>query len=360
MMIRSSISNLLISHDTSIREAVAVIDQGGKQIVLVVDEKRQLIGTVTDGDIRREILKGRSLDRPVNELLSLKAGSDYPKPVTTHIGATEAELIQLFKKNVINHLPIIDGDGCVVDLVTLDDVLPGQLLPLQAVIMSGGCGTRLRPLTEELPKPMLPVGDRPLLELTIERLRQAGIRRVHLTTHYKGEVIEQYFKDGRNFGVEIQYVKETMPLGTAGGLGLIGATDEPLLVINGDVLTHIDFRSMLNFHRENHGHMTVAVKKYEFRVPYGAIETDEELVTNLIEKPVYSLFVNAGIYLLEPVIQEYITKHRHIDMTDLIKLVLSDGRRVVSFPILEYWLDIGNHSDYDRAQEDERKRAFYP
>jgi NDP-sugar pyrophosphorylase family protein len=201
---------------------------------------------------------------------------------------------------------------------------------------------------------MLPVGDQPLLELIIEQLRQAGIRRVNLTTHYKGEIIARHFGDGRDFGVEIRYVKEDQPLGTAGALSLLDESDQPLLVVNGDILTRVDFRAMLDFHREHQAHMTVAVRQYEFRVPYGVIKTDGVAITGISEKPLARYFINAGIYLLNPKVCRFIPNGQSYDMTDLISRLVAAGRRVVGFPVREYWLDIGQVEDYQRALADVR------
>ena len=352
------LERFLVAPDSSVREVIACIEGNLKGIALVVDKGRRLIGTVTDGDIRRTILAGTSLDVPVSELLARKADSPYPEPVTARIGAECAALLQLMQERVIRQVPLLDDDGRVAGLVTMDELLPDQALPLQAVIMAGGFGTHLRPLTEELPKPMLPVGDRPLMELIIEQLRQAGIRRVNVATHYLSEKIIEHFGDGHNFGVELSYVTEDRPLGTAGALGLMETPQEPLLVINGDILTRVDFRAMLAYHQEHGADLTVAVRKYDLNVPYGVIESDGVFVRGLAEKPSLSLFVNAGIYLLEPSVHHYIPHDQRFDMTDLIQRLLDEGRPVVSFPILEYWLDIGHHADYAQALEDVKNGRF--
>jgi dTDP-glucose pyrophosphorylase len=331
---------------------MSLIDECSKGIALVVDEERRLIGTVTDGDIRRAILAGMDLDLPVQKLLEQRASTPYTRPITAPVGTSDAELLRLMNKHSVRQIPLLDEYGRVVNLVSLTDLVREYELPLTAVVMAGGYGTRLRPLTEEVPKSMLPVGGRPLLELIIEQLRQAGIRRVNLTTHYKGELIAQHFGYGRDFGVEIRYVKEDQPLGTAGALSLLDASDEPLLVINGDILTRVDFRAMLDFHREQEADMTVAVRQYEFRVPYGVIETDGVVITDISEKPVVRYFINAGIYLLNPGVCRFVPNGQPYDMPDLIKRLVTEGYRVVSFPIREYWLDIGRIEDYQKALAD--------
>ena len=348
----SDLTDLCIAFTTSIRQALACIDRNAKGIVLVTDPERRLLGTITDGDVRRAILAGQSLDASVGELLAYKVGLLYPQPVTAKAGTERTVLLQLMQERDVRQVPLLDADGLVVGLITLDELLPEKVLPLQAVIMAGGSGTRLRPLTEDLPKPMLPVGDRPLLELIIEQLREAGIRQVNITTHYKAEKITEHFGDGRAFGVELNYVSEDRPLGTAGALGLMERSQGPLLMINGDILTRVDFRAMLAYHQEHSADLTVAVRQYDLQVPYGVIECNGPVVRRLSEKPLLSFFVNAGIYLLQPSVYPFIPNGDRFDMTDLIQRLLEADRQVVSFPILEYWIDIGQLADYEQAQKD--------
>lgn len=349
---------LLIFSGDSIRKAMAYIDRNGQGIVLVVDEERRLLGTITDGDVRRATLTGQGLDAPVSELLAGKACSSYPKPVTAPVEAERATLLRLMQERVIRQVPLIDANERVAGLVTLDELLPDEVVPLQAVIMAGGHGTRLRPLTEDLPKPMLPVGDRPLIQLTIERLCQAGIRRVNIATHYLSEKITSYFGDGREFNIELNYVTEDRPLGTAGALGLMQPPNETLLVINGDIITGVNFRAMLTFHREHKADLTMAVVQYGLQVPYGVVECEGPQVRQVREKPLVRFLINGGIYLLEPSVYRYIPNGQHFDMPELIQRLLEEGRVVVSFPIVEYWLDIGKHTDYQQAQEDMKNGRF--
>jgi dTDP-glucose pyrophosphorylase len=342
----------------TIREALVLIDRGTRGIALVTDAEQRLLGTITDGDVRRAMLESISLDSPVSQLLARKADR-YVRPVTAPVGTSEAALLHLMHEHVVHQIPLVDAESRVVDLVTMDDLVADEeALPMQAVIMAGGFGQRLRPLTEDLPKPMLPVGDRPLMERTIEQLRSAGIRRVNVTTHYLPEKISDHFGDGTAFGVELNYVSEETPLGTAGALGLMAAPNEPLLVINGDVLTRVNFRAMLDYHRKHGADLTVAVREFIMQVPYGVVDADGGNVTAVREKPDVHFLVNAGIYLLEPSVYQFIEQGTRADMTDLIHRLLEAKRVVSSFPIHEYWLDIGQHSDYERAQEDVRIGKF--
>lgn len=351
----SASAHLCISSAACVRDAIACIDRNAKGIVLVTDAEQRLIGTLTDGDIRRAMLAGLNLDEPVDALLRRKATSTPALPVTAPVGTARDVLLRLMQERRIRQIPLLSERGTVEELVTLDELLPEQMLPLQAVIMAGGFGSRLRPLTDSLPKPMLPVGDTPLMQHTIEQLRNAGIRRVNVTTHFMSEKIQDYFGDGRRFGVELNYVAEDRPLGTAGFLSLMEAPQEPLLVINGDILTQIDFRALVHFHRDQRADLTVGVRQYDLSVPYGVIEAEGSVVRNIVEKPALRFLVNAGIYLLEPTVRQFIPAAEHFDMTDLIHSLLNATRSVGCFPIREYWLDIGKPADYQQAQEDVKK-----
>lgn len=348
------LSVLCISQEHTIRDAIEMLNRNERGIVLITDDQRKLLGTITDGDIRRAILAGSELDTQVRDLLIKKPESLYPSPITAPVEASPDELLRLMRKYVVQQIPIVNQKDQIVDMVTMEDLLTDDNLPLQAVIMAGGFGTRLRPLTEELPKPMLPVGDQPVMELMLEQLSKAGIKRVNITTHYLPEKIHEYFGNGQSFGIELNYVNEDRPLGTAGAIGLMQPADAPLLVINGDILTKVDFKAMLKYHQKHHADLTVGVRQYDLEVPYGVLECEGSYVRGLKEKPKYNFLVNAGIYLLEPTVYEYIPSGQRFDMTDLIERIIGDERIVVSFPIVEYWLDIGEPADYQQAQEDVR------
>lgn len=352
------ISKICISKDCSIRDAMTCIDKNPATIALVVDEQMRLIDTITDGDIRRAILDDLNLDHPVAVLRERKVNTPFNTPVTAPIGKEPNEYLAIMKDNSVQQLPLLDKEGRVSDIVIFRELFNYAPLPLRAVVMAGGFGTRLRPLTEELPKPMLPIGDKPLLEHIIERIKESGIHRVDLATHYKGDIIEEYFKDGDRFGVDIRYVREDQPLGSAGALSLIEESEEPILIINGDVLTEIDFRAMHNFHLEHGADMSVGVKKYTFDVPYGVVETDGVNLTGIIEKPTLYQYINAGIYLINPNVCGFIPNDELYDMPDLINKLVEEGKRVISFPIREYWIDIGKHEDYEKALIDIEKKEI--
>jgi len=352
-----NIDAICIGADALLRDAITCIDRNQRGIALVRDGNGKLVGTITDGDVRRAMLAGRTLTTAVAELLQEKRNTRYPQPVTARLGTDAADLLKMMHDLVIRHIPLVDENDCVAGLVTIEDLVPDEQLPLRAVIMAGGFGTRLMPLTEDVPKPMLPLGDKPIMELLIEQLRLSGIRRVNVTTHYQREKIKSHFGNGQDFGVDLTYVDEDRPLGTAGALSLMEASPEPLLVINGDILTEVDFRAMLQFHREHGAEMTVAVRRYDIEVPYGVVECDDVHITSLTEKPQFAFFVNAGIYLLEPTAHDALPAGEASNMTDLIQNLIASGRAVVSFPIREYWIDIGRLGDYQQAQEYARSRA---
>jgi len=344
------VDRVLIGPAQTLRDALQCIDAGAEGIALVVDAHRKLLGTITDGDLRRAMLAGVDMDsETVAKLLGGRGGR---RPVTAHAGAGAGALRKLMKDHSLRHIPLVDDAGRVIELALLRELALGDELPLTAVVMAGGLGTRLRPLTETLPKPMLPVGDRPVMEHVVEQLQKVGISHVSITTHYKPEAIKAHFGDGRRFGLEIDYVNEEEPLGTAGALGLLKQPEGPVLVINGDVLTEVNFRSMFDYHVDNQAVMTVGVRQFELQVPYGVVDLEESRVTRLDEKPTYRFFINAGVYLIEPVVFTLITGEERLDANDLIERLIADGKKVIGFPIHEYWLDVGRPEDYRQANED--------
>lgn len=348
----ADLTEIFVSPEDSIRHAMGRIDNGDPKIAIVVDKKFQLLDIITDGDVRRALLSNVDLDAPVIILQKRREESSYPDPITAHIQTDRSTLLRLMNQYGIRHIPLLNDQGHIVGLATERELTALKPLPLRAVVMAGGYGKRLRPLTEDSPKPMLPVGEKPLLELIIDQLRDSGVKEIFMTTHYKSEHISNHFKDGSSFGVNIQYLHEETPLGTAGALGSLDKNGDAVLVINGDVLTRVDFQTMFEFHKEHNAQMTVAVRAHEIQIPYGVIESEGASITRIIEKPVFKHFINAGIYILEPKVLDYTPTEKHYDMTDLIEILLSHGQQVLSFPIHEYWLDIGQIEDYHKAIED--------
>ena len=348
------IKNICIGADQTLRDAMARIDRTAAGIALVVDEKRRLLFTITDGDIRRAILHGLNPDMTVRKWATRLPEQGNVHPTTAPLGTSEAELKAIMLSSSVSHIPLTDADGRVEALVTKDELQSVAEHGIKAVLMAGGEGTRLRPLTNSVPKPMLPVAGRPLMEHIVRQLGDAGIRRVSVATHYKSQHIAEHFRDGRDFGLRIDYLQEERPLGTAGALSMLEPWSSSLLVMNSDVLTGLNYRALFEFHREMGGTMTVAVRQYHVEVPYGVVDTAGVEIKGLREKPVMQFFVNAGVYLLEPRVRDFLQADERLDMTELIHRLLKAGDRVVSFPISEYWLDIGKHEDYMRAQQDDR------
>ena len=350
--------SICISPDQSIRVAMKQIDLGRCGIALLVDSDYRLIGTVTDGDVRRALLDAINLDAPISVLLKRKAGTQYPNPITAKKGTSPDEIQALMQQHSIRQIPLLDNAGRLVDIAVLDDLLPENVNHFQAVLLAGGEQTRLHPLSPDLPRPMLPIGNRPLLEYTINQLRQAGIHEVNITTHYKADKVVDYFGDGSEFGVHINYLHSSDPSNTADGLRFLKNSDAPLLVINGDVLTRVDYRAMLAYHQEQHADMTVAVRMHDFSIPYDVIETNAGQVSGIVEQPSYQRYINAGAFLLSPKILESGPQAQSFEIKDLITRFVQAGRRVVSFPIHEYWREIQGYADYQQAIVDVKNGLF--
>jgi dTDP-glucose pyrophosphorylase/CBS domain-containing protein len=340
------VRDVLVSPEMPLAAALEPLDRAGLGVLLLADADRRLIGVLTDGDVRRAILRKQSLSDPCKSIATLD-------PITAPPTVTRVDALRLFEsKHGLSHLPIVDADRHILGLLLRIDLIADDLTTLSAVIMAGGFGTRLQPLTDDVPKPLLPIGDRPIMEHLVDELKAAGIRHLNVTTHFQSEKIREHFGDGERFGMEFEYVSEDRPLGTAGALSLMKKSSGPLLVVNGDILTRVDFRSMMAFHRQHNADLTVAVRQHDMQVPYGVVECDGVRIKSLREKPTVTHLVNAGMYLLEPSVHDFIQEGQHLDMTTLIGRLLGAGRMVVSFPVVEYWLDIGQHADYERAQRD--------
>ena len=336
----------LVKPTMSIRQTISVIDSAALQLALVVGDDRRLLGTVTDGDVRRAILRGVSLDEPVTAIMNAS-------PTVAYLGASREEIRSLLERRNLQHIPVVDESGRVVDVVVLSEMLRPQERPNWVVLMAGGEGTRLRPLTEDRPKPMLPVGSKPLLETILNQFLSYGFRRFFISVRYKAELIEAYFGDGSKWGAEIHYLREKKPLGTAGCLSLLPSRpDAPLVVMNGDLLTNVNFTQLLAFHDHLQAHVTLCVREHHVRVPYGVVQVNDNRLVSLTEKPVQRYFINAGIYVLEPAVLKWVPRNKAMDMTELIKLLLERNHLIGTFPIHEYWTDIGHMEDYLRAQEE--------
>jgi len=336
----------LVSKSATIRETIKVIDDGAMQIALVTDEAERLLGTVTDGDIRRGILNVVSLEDSVETVMN-------QHPMVVSVDDTREVMLQIMTEKRIHQLPVLDELGRIIRVALLEEMIQPTQRENWVVLMAGGLGTRLHPLTEDCPKPLLKVGNKPLLQTILENFIEHGFRRFYLSVNYKAEMIEDYFGDGSRWGVEIRYLREDKRLGTAGALSLLPEKpQEPIFVMNGDLLTKINFQQLLEFHESHGGKATMCVREYDFQVPYGVVKTDEQRFVGIEEKPLYRFFVNAGVYVLDPSALGYIPEDEFYDMPTLFAKIKEDKQETIVFPIREYWLDIGRIDDFKRANEE--------
>lgn len=342
----SQIDAMLIGPQASLMDAARAIDDGGRQIALVVDADRRLLATVTDGDIRRGLLRGQGLDAAVSHVM--RTG-----PTVVNVRDGREAALRLMRRNHVHQIPVVDDAGRVVGLEWLDDVLGLANRDTWVVLMAGGLGVRLRPLTEDLPKPMLPVGGRPLLESIIRNFAAQGYRRFFVSVNYRRDIVQQHFGDGSALDVQIEYLVEDRPLGTAGALSLLPERpSRPMIVMNGDLLTAMQFDTLIRFHEEHGGDATLCAREYTMQVPYGVVHVDGAHLTGIVEKPVHSHFVNAGIYALSPSALDLVPQDSPMDMPQLFQALLAGGRKATVFPVREYWIDIGRIDDLERARNE--------
>ena len=339
--------NALVGSEVSLEKAIEVLDKAALRIALVVDDEERLLGTLTDGDVRRALLKHLPMDTPVNQVMNAN-------PKTAEQSWTESRILALMEQYEVLQLPLVDSEKKLVGLESLHHLLNKHRHDNPVFLMAGGFGTRLRPLTNNCPKPMLKVGDKPILEQILLGFVDAGFHRFYISTHYMPQVIRDYFGNGEKWGVSIQYVHEETPLGTGGALGLLprDEIDLPMFMMNGDLLTSLNFQSFLEFHEKHEGIATMCVREYEHQVPYGVITSDGTRIESMVEKPIQRFFVNAGIYLLSPELVKSVKPGTRIDMPPLLEKQIEQGREINMFPVHEYWLDIGRMDDFNKAQNE--------
>lgn len=344
----SAWKEILVPPETSIRDAILVLDKSSKQIVLVVDGNHRLLGTVTDGDIRRSILKGMSLDDSIQGIMN-------PDPTVAVMDEGREIILAAMQSNGLHHIPLVDENRRVIGLETLDELIQPRARENWVVLMAGGLGSRLRPLTDECPKPMLKVGNKPLLETILENFIAYGFHKFYISVNYMADVVKSYFGDGSRWGVDICYLHEDQRLGTAGALSMLPKKPaESLLVMNGDLLTKVNFKQLLDFHSGHQAQATMCVREYDFQVPYGVVKIDGHRIISIDEKPIQRFFVNAGIYVLEPDALNLISSNTYFDMPTLFEQLIGSKKETAVFPIREYWLDVGQLADYDRANGEYR------
>lgn len=339
-----------LSLESLLVEAIEAIEKSDKRIAVVLDSESKLIGTITDGDIRRSILAGGDLDTTVKKFMN-------SQPISAIEGTSKDSLFNLMKKNNVLAIPLVDKKNKYVGLSHISEISRNKtehnkINISSAVIMAGGLGMRLRPITDDIPKPMVDIGGMPLLERQIKKLGDFGIRKIYLAVNYLSQVIEDYFKDGSKYGVEIIYLKEKESLGTGGALSLLpDRIEKPFLVMNGDVLTNSNIQSLAEFHFLQANDITIAGFSYNIDIPFGVIENDGPLVNAIQEKPSENFLCNAGIYILSPEALKLIPHSTFYNMTDLVNDYLKLGKPVSIFPIHEYWSDIGTSNDLDNARK---------
>jgi dTDP-glucose pyrophosphorylase len=335
--------NILVNESKTVIEAIKVIDSSPARVALVVNSEMTLVGTITDGDVRRGILRGVSLDASVNHILN-------NHPVTAETGKDLAYYEAELSRHKILQLPLVDNSNRLTGLHISSELRFETAKKNPVVLMAGGLGTRLGDLTTECPKPMLKVGGKPILETIISNFKAEGFENFYLAVNFKSEVIEKYFKDGSDFGVKIQYLRENRRMGTAGSLSLIKEKHSlPLIVMNGDLLTSISINEMLKFHQEAGTKATACIREYGIQIPFGVVETSGTSMKKITEKPTQKFYINAGVYVIEPDVLDRIPQSEFFDMPSLLNALVEDGKKVTVFPIREYWLDIGRKEDFERA-----------
>ncbi len=336
---------VVIRPEASLRTTIEVIDHGALQIALVVDDSDKLVGVVTDGDIRRALIRGLQLEYPVAEVMNKR-----PKVAT--LQDSKAQLIAMMEGHHLYQLPVVDDQGRVVRLESLQALYKQPAFPNPVFLMAGGFGKRLRPYTDDCPKPLLEIGGKPILQTIIENFVKSGFRQFFIAVHYKAEQIKNYFGDGGRWGISISYIDEVEPMGTAGAIGLLpdDLSDVPMIVMNGDILTQIDFSRLLAYHNEQQAIATMCVRQYEYQIPYGVVSLEHQRIVNIEEKPLQSCLANAGIYVLDHSLVKSIATQKKLDMPALFNQQIALGETVSMFAVNDYWLDIGREADFLRAQ----------
>lgn len=344
----SNVEETLVPRTASVKQVIETIERSQAKVALVVDENRHLLGTVTDGDVRRGLLRGVQITDTVATIMNEK-----PRVATT--GEDSAQILDMMRRNICRQVPVLDADGRVVALKTLEEALRVPDRPNWAFLLAGGRGQRLKPLTDDCPKPMLPVGGRPMLQIIVESLIRQGFRRFYISVNYKREMVREHFGDGSLWGAEIRYIEEdeATPLGTAGALSLLPELpNEPMIVMNGDILTKVGFGALLDFHTEHASVGTMCVRDYILQVPYGVVEVDDHRLSEILEKPAHRFLVNAGVYVLERAAIELVPRGQAYDMPTLFEEIARRKLAATVFPIREYWLDIGRIDDFNKANDD--------
>jgi dTDP-glucose pyrophosphorylase len=337
--------NAILSAKANLREVIDCMNRSSLKIVLVVDNEDEIQGTISDGDIRRGLLRGLSLDDPIDSIVHRNA-----LVVPPNIGRDM--VLQLMLINRIQQIPIVDDQQRIIGLHVWDEILPTPVRPNRMIIMAGGKGTRLRPFTESCPKPLVMIAGKPMLEHIIERAKLEGFSDFILAVHYLGHMIEDYFGDGNKLSVRIDYLNEDNPLGTAGALSLLDTRPkEAFVVTNGDVLTDIRYGDLIDFHNKYNAHATMAVRSYDWQHPFGVVQTRGAEIIGLEEKPITRTHINAGVYVLSPNVLDQLERGVACDMPSLFNRLQELQLKTVAYPMHEPWLDVGMPADLERAYD---------
>ena len=340
------IQNIKLSKNASIEEALKVIGDGAMQIALVVDKSDRLIGTLTDGDIRRGLLRGLDLKSSIESIT-------FKTPTIAKESDTKEMILKLAISKKLNHIPIINESGKVIGIQEISQLVMPNEKKNKVILMVGGLGERLGSLTKDTPKPMLKVGNKSILETIVENFKGYGYTNIVMCLNYKSEIIQDYFGDGSEFGVNIEYIVKEKRMGTAGALSLLkDNSKEPFFVMNGDLLTNVNFEKIHECYLLNNAQALMCVREYESQVPYGVINIENTKIVSVEEKPTQKFFVNAGIYMLNPEVLKYIPKNEFYNMTTLFEKLIDKDKNIISFPIDGYWLDIGRFEEYKKANEE--------
>jgi dTDP-glucose pyrophosphorylase len=333
----------LLSMDATIEDAIRNLNESSLQIVMLVSENNALIGTITDGDVRRGLLKGLDLTSPVSQIFN-------PDALVTPPHMNRDVILHLMQANKLHQLPVVDERRCVVGLYLWDGLPVLGMKPNTMVIMAGGVGSRLRPHTETCPKPLLPVAGKPMLEHIIERAKNEGFERFIIAIHYLGDMIKKHFGHGERWDVQIDYLCESTPLGTAGALSLLKSLpEEPFLVTNADILTDLRYSELLDYHVQHAVAATMAVRRYESQNPFGVVQTKGINILGFEEKPIEHTYVNAGVYVLDPSSLAFLKREERCDMPSLFERLNQKNLRTIVYPVHEDWLDIGRPDDFEQA-----------
>lgn len=339
------IDEIKINQNASIKQALKVIDKGAIKVAVVLSDDGLLLGMLSDGDIRRALLKGMSLDDSITSIIN-------KHPVVANINDTKERILELANEKKLHQIPII-SNGKLIGIQDIREFLTPKNKPNKVILMVGGLGTRLRPLTNDVPKPMLDVGNKPILHTIVENFAKYGYTDIIMCVNYKSEIIKEYFGNGDKFGVKIEYVLESQRMGTAGALSLLKEKPkDDFFVMNGDLLTNVNFEYLHEYHKDSNACASICVRKYEMQVPYGVVNVRANKVTSIEEKPTQSFFVSAGIYMFSPIVLDFIPKGVFYDMPTLFGELLKQGFAVYPFFIREYWLDIGKMDEYRRANDE--------